>query len=334
MIMKISSFHTTLLLIISIFTLLGCSSSSEEEQKVDDAKAYDITIGYAAWPGYEIVYYPQVKKIFQEYGIKVKIHRYSDQEAAQKAMDNLEIDGTLTTVWDALLLHSNNEFNIILATDISAGSDGIVAQKEIKNIKELKGKKISAQHNAVNMLILLEALQKSNMSYDDVTIIDITNEEALAQIYHHNIDAAVLWEPLLTKTKERIDGNIIFTTKEVNSSVIDILLVSEQSLKSKKDIWKKFIFAWFDTMKTLRTNPNEVIEIVSQQTINPNFEKDYKGLKPGTIELNNNLFTDGGIEKTIEKIDKYINLGKRSKVTVATDFYEEALNEWKAKNAK
>ncbi|WP_332954025.1 hypothetical protein [Microcoleus sp. AR_TQ3_B6] len=38
------------------------------------------------------------------------------------------------------------------------------------------------------------------------------------------LNAAVLWQPLLGETAQSIKGNSIFTTQEVESLVIDILV--------------------------------------------------------------------------------------------------------------
>lgn len=324
--LKIFKFFSVTLI---FFSFIACSSQEEKEQSSHATQMqYDIEIGYAAWPGYEIVYYPQVKRIFQKYGIRVKITRFSDQESACRALSDMKIDAVLTSVWDTLLLNSNNNFHIILATDISYGSDGIVANNTIHSVKDLQGKKISAQNNAINMLILREALQKSGMSYKDVTIVDITNEEALAEIYHKNIDAAVLWEPLLLKTKEKIDGNIIFTTKEVNSSVIDVLAVNDLSFQSKKKVWEKFLFSWYDTMKVLQKNPQEVMSIIERETINPNFSQNYQGLKPGTLALNKELFLQGKLQKSTQKIKSYIQNSNEPHVIISTDFVKQSIKKW------
>ncbi|WP_445246266.1 hypothetical protein [Microcoleus sp. OTE_8_concoct_300] len=48
------------------------------------------------------------------------------------------------------------------------------------------------------------------------------------------LDAAVLWQPLLGETAQAIKGNIIFTTQEVDTLVIDRLVSRSTILAQRK----------------------------------------------------------------------------------------------------
>ena len=173
---------------------------------------------------------------------------------------------------------------------MSKGADGIVTIKEIKSIKELKGKKVSAQSSSVNKLILLEALQLHKMQMNDVKTLNMTNEDALVQLFHNRIEAAVLWEPLLSLAKKKIDGNIFFTTKNLNSLVIDIVLVQSNSINTRAKDWHKFMLSWFELMQSIKEEPKEVFSVVANKLQERDFAKSYAGLQAGTLQLNQQMF--------------------------------------------
>ena len=288
-------------IIFSVLILLLTSCS-------EPLKKHPLKVGFTTWPGFDIIYYAEVKKLFEKNGISVELVKYQDQKLATKALEHLEVDAVMTSVWDAIHIQGDNSFDIILTTNVSAGADGIVSINKIHSMAELKGKKISAQSNSVNELILIEALQLHNMSIHDVNIVDIINEKALAKIFHNEIEAAVLWEPLLSKTAKKINGNILFTTKEVDSLVVDVLVVNSKSVQTRKKEWEGFLCSWFNIMKDLQKQPQTVFDIVSGKIGDRSFAKDYKGLHPGDTSINTDMFINNQLKDTIDKINKIANI--------------------------
>jgi NitT/TauT family transport system substrate-binding protein len=91
------------------------------------------------------------------------------------------------------------------------------------------------------------------------------------------LDAAVLWQPLLGETAQAIKGNIIFTTQEVDSLVIDTLASRSTITGTKKAELKQFIRTWFDVMSAVETKPQEVFQKVGKNLGQKGeaFAKDY-----------------------------------------------------------
>ncbi|MFN9942623.1 MAG: ABC transporter substrate-binding protein, partial [bacterium] len=89
---------------------------------------------------------------------------------------------------------------VVMVVDISAGSDGIAASPDIKSVKDLKGKKVSAKFSTVSHLVLLEALQANQIKPEEVEVLDVINERAANMLKKGEISAATLWEPLMQST--------------------------------------------------------------------------------------------------------------------------------------
>jgi len=322
----------TQLIKITLTTLLFLFFAACSSEDKSTKKPQELTIAFASWPGFDIIYYAQEADLFKKHNLNVKLIKYPDQESATKAIQNLEVDAAMISIWDAMMLDGDHKYDIILATNVSNGADGIVAQKEIKSIKDLKGKKVSTVKNSVNELILLEALQTQDMSLEDINVIDISNEEGVAKLFHKEIDASVVWEPLLSKTKKKIHGNIIFTTKDVNSSVIDVLVVDHNSLQQKKQQWRKFLFAWYEMMDQLKHDAPSVMRIVSEKTINPSFAQDYAGLKAGDIQLNKEIFLNNKLQMTFNTIKQFIKLDKKAApIIINKEFVQKVVYDYENK---
>lgn len=274
-----------LVLLLSLL-LKGCIFSEESQLQ-------SLHIGINNWPGYAIIFYAQEKGIFAQRGLSVELTTFNNQQDNVRAMLRGALDASFVPFWEVMQADPGEDKPVyILVADVSHGSDGIVAQSAIKSVKELKGKRVGTKLGTVSHLILLEALNANQLQPVDVEIDDVLNETAVEKLQVGSLDAAVLWEPTLQDTAKAIQGNVIFTTREVDSTVVDGLVTSASFITNHKATLSKFLLAWFDTIHALETEPEKVFEIVAQtigQT-GESFAEDYAGLRPGNMEMNQRMF--------------------------------------------
>lgn len=151
------------------------------------------------------------------------------------------------------------------------------------------------------------------------------------------LDAAVLWQPLLGETAQAIKGNIIFTTQEFDSLVIDTWVFLSTITGTKKAELKQFIRALFDVMSAVETKPQEVFQKVGKNLGQKGkaFAKDYAGLKKGDIAMQQQIFLCGRLPKAIAQMAKLLKSDPRAgrmprqDVEINTEILTKAIKEWK-----
>ena len=168
---------------------------------------------------------------------------------------------------------------------------------------------------------------------------DISNEAAVERMTKSNLDGAVIWEPLLSDTARNIKGNIVYTTKDVDSLVIDGLASSSSVVANKKAELTQFILAWFDLMQAVETKPSEVFEVVAKQLGQSpeSFASDYAGLKKGDIAMNQRMFEpQGRLTQATQQIIQWLREDQRHGRIIREDFeinaepVNSAIEKWKA----
>jgi NitT/TauT family transport system substrate-binding protein len=180
-----------------------------------------LRVGITSWVGFDIIRYAQPAEIFKRRGLNVELVQFENSQDVSRAVMRGSLDAAFTSFWDVMQVDAGvGKPLVLLTTNISAGADGIVARPAIKSVAELRGKKVGAKLGTVNHLILLEALKAHQIPPAAVEILDYSNEVAAEKINAGAIDAAVLWQPLLGETAKRIQGNVVYTTKQVDSLVI------------------------------------------------------------------------------------------------------------------
>lgn len=295
-------------------------------------------VGITSWAGFDIVLYAQEAGLFKQRGLDVQLIRFENQQDSTRAMLRGTLDATFVSLWDVVQSDSRSDKPaVLMVTNISHGADGIVAQPAIKSVANLRGKRVGAKLGTVNHLILLEALKLHQIKPEEVKIEDISNETAVDLMQQGRLDAAVIWQPLLGETAQAIKGNIIFTTQEVDSLVIDTLVSRLALTPTKKAELKQFIIAWFDIMSAVEKKPNVVFQKVAQNLGQKDeaFAKDYAGLKKGDIAMQKQMFKSGRLSEAIAQMAELLKSDPRAgrmprqDVEINTEIVTTAINEWK-----
>lgn len=272
------------------FLLNACSVSQNQSLK-------SLRVGITSWAGFDIALYAQPSGIFKRRGLEIEFVRFENQQDSSRAVMRGDLDAAFVSCWDVMQVDPGNDKPVVLmTTNISAGSDGIVAKPEIQSVNDLRGKRVGAKLGTVNHLILLEALKAHQIEPAEVQIFDYSNDVAVQKIVAGEIDAVVLWQPSLRETAKVIQGNVIYTTKQLDSLVIDTLVSSTSTVKAKKTELTRFLLAWFDVMHAIKVQPTLVFDTVGKQLgqSGDSFASDYAGLRKGDIALNQRMFQADG----------------------------------------
>ncbi|OLP17674.1 nitrate ABC transporter substrate-binding protein [Leptolyngbya sp. 'hensonii'] len=324
------------LLVLGFFVSLalhGCSGASNKTLQ-------PLKVGITTWPGFDIVLYAEEAGLFKQRGLNVELVRFENQQDSSRAVMRGSLDAAFASLWDVVQIDPGNDKPVVLlVTNISAGSDGIVAQAPIKSVKDLRGKRVGAKLGTVNHLILLEALKLHGLKPEEVKIEDISNESAVQLMEEKRLDAAVIWQPLLGETAQKIKGNIVFTTKEVDSLVIDTFLSRSTLMASKKAEFTQFLGAWLDVMHAVETKPSEVFEKVGKR-LNQEpaaFASDYAGLKKGDMAMQKRMFqSQSRLKEAMEQMGQLLQADPRAGRALRQDIeingepISTAIEQWKS----
>ena len=131
-----------------------------------------------------------------------------------------------STVDTALLyLKKPTDFQYVVAIDDSNGGDGIVAVKDIKSIADLKGRKVAVNEGSVSEFYLNVLLGKAGLKESDLNTVNMTAADAGGAFVAKRVDAAVTWEPWLTKGKSTDFGHLLVDSSTTPGLITDVIIV-------------------------------------------------------------------------------------------------------------
>lgn len=251
--LKFSAIFISLIFIVSI---ISCGKKNKEQ------KTYNI--GIVTWIGYGPLFIAKDKGFFKEEGLDIDIKIMDGPGQRESAYLAGELDFFPNTP-DAFAIFATQgaKGKMIMPMDESWGADGLVAKKEITTVKDLIGKEVGFQSGITSHFFLLYLLDQVGLNVKDVQQVNLGAGEAGAAFIAGKIDAAVTWEPWLTKARELPTGHILATSKDTPGLLVDVLMASNEMLKQNRKDVLAFMRAWFKTVEYFKNNKEECIPIIS-----------------------------------------------------------------------
>ncbi len=142
----------------------------------------------------------------------------------------------------------------------------IVAAPGIHSVADLKGKKVGVEIGFVSHLLLLNALEKSGLSEEDVELVNVPTNETPQVLASGDVDAIVAWQPSSSLALNSLPGSkAIYTSADEPGLIYDLLVASPTSLAMKRDEWRKVVEVWYKIVDYIN-NPatrDKAIEIMA-----------------------------------------------------------------------
>lgn len=194
-----------------------------------DLKPY--RIGYNSWIGYISLFVAQEKGFFKDEGLDLQATSFSAPGDGLTPLLAGQLDAHFTTADSVItaLDKAPGKFKIVYLTDSSAGADAILAKKEFKTIADLKGKSVAATAGQCNELLLSKALASAGLTMNDIKLVNMNPDDAGTAFAAGQLDAAVTWEPWISKVEGEKKGHVIFSSAQTPSLILDVVAISTKS---------------------------------------------------------------------------------------------------------
>jgi NitT/TauT family transport system substrate-binding protein len=226
---------------------------------------HPVRIGFNTWVGYGPLYIAQTKGFFEKRGVSVSLQRIEGTGDRRAALVGGRLEGGGSTIDDLIVGVSEGvPIKMVLALDESSGADGILVSEGISTVKDLKGRTVAVQPGFVNHFFLLYVLDRNGLSSKDIAIKPLEPEAASAAFVARQVDAAVTWEPHLSKVREeRPDGKLLLSSKDYPGTIVDILVFRDDFVNSEPRKVKAIVEAWYDALDYLRIQPVDARAVIA-----------------------------------------------------------------------
>jgi NitT/TauT family transport system substrate-binding protein len=285
-----------LILLIVVVLLVGSVLTACGTKDNKAALTEPVKIALSPWPGWFIWYLVKEKGFFEKRGVNVELVYFPVYSDSLSALSTGKVDANSQTLSDTLAPASKGiGLKAVLVNDNSNGGDGFIVKEGIQSFADLKGKKVATELGTVDHLLMLTALDKHGLKENDVKYTNMTVNDAGPAFISGNLDAAVLWEPFLSKALAEGKGKLLFSSKDTPGLIPDLLVFKESVTKNRPDDVKKILLAWFDALEYWKNNPDESLAIMAKAAETPvaEYKLGVDSVRIFSKEDNQKAFTEG-----------------------------------------
>jgi NitT/TauT family transport system substrate-binding protein len=292
--------------------LHGCSSQTAGSAPA----AQPLISGVNPWPGYSGHYVALQKDFFKEAGVNVQEVFFQSASESITSFLAGKLDVAWLTSGDTIqAVEKDPTIRIIYVVDYSNGSDGIIG-RNIKTPADLKGKTIARENILFENVLLRAYLAKGGLTEKDVVLKDMTAGDAAAAFAAKRVDAAVSYEPWLTKAAKDGGGEVIFSSKDTNL-IADVIATRQKVIQTRKADLQAYLKAVDKAVKLVNAGDSEAVKITATKmgVSEADAKEQIAGVKIFDIDMNKKLgFNKGNSNNVLKNFELNLKEGAQMKV--------------------
>jgi NitT/TauT family transport system substrate-binding protein len=251
--------------LIGLKQTLGASLVIDETFKTPlsfkpcDQNEKPIFIGLNPWMGYAPFAVAKKKGFFEDEGINAKIVMFPKKIEYYYSFEKGKINFYSADAGDqALMSAMGYPCTIVMVNVWDPKSDKIVIKESLKDLSELKGKKLAAEKTSYSdFYFMVKTLEKYGVTLNDVEIVDMSGPEATMAFIRGKVDAILTFDPFVTIAVEEGKGKAVAVHEEMSDNGPIGFAVKNELLNEKPDMVVKVLRAYFRALKWCEKEENE-----------------------------------------------------------------------------
>jgi len=213
-----------------------------------------------------LVFTAKQKGMFEKHGLDVSVSNFT---SGKQSLDTVIGGGAdIATAAEAPITAAAmaKQPIAVVAKMESAGLKTLASAKSgIKQVSDLKGKKIAFTAGTGGEVYTLRLLKSVGLTAADVTLVNLRPQDMVPALVAGSIDAYSTWEPNVANGKKIMgeSGYVQLDTKGIYSETFVIALMKSY-LDGNPDAVEKFLAALIEAEKWQQANPEEAISLVAK----------------------------------------------------------------------
>ncbi|MBR1159181.1 sulfonate ABC transporter substrate-binding protein [Bradyrhizobium elkanii] len=204
---------------------------------------------------------------FKPQGISVKWVEFSSGPPMMEAMNVGSVD--YGAVGDSPPIFAQAAGAAIVyaaAQPIINGSGILVPQNSaIKNVAELKGKRVGFTKGSSAHNVVIQTLEKAGLTYDDITPVYLTPPDAGPAFANGGIDAWAIWDPYFAIAETRQNGRILVKTRDITKTN-SFYIANRDFARNRGAILQQIVDVTTSSAAWAQAHPDEVAKSLAAVT--------------------------------------------------------------------
>lgn len=247
--------------------LSGCGGQGKTADRAKDSKPSLVKVRYAPYTGLNglAARMGKEKGFFAEEGIDVE---FVDIKDSVSGLASGDVDFADSPTTNAIVAAGRGApVKIVASAFRTKGPFYLISKPEIKNIEDLRGKKIGISGFGTGLEVYTRViLQKHGLTPNDVTFIaNGSHNQAFASLESGQVDATIIHEPFVTLGETSGKAHLLARGWDYLPTFhTGVLTASSQFISKQPELVEKMIRAYFKSQEYAKSHPDEYLDYAMQ----------------------------------------------------------------------
>lgn len=193
-----------------------------------------IRIAVHPWPPFDLLYLAQEHGFFDDEDVPVQLVELSSLADARRAYERGQTDGMACGLAELIAARSASDRRpqAIVVTDLSDGADVVLVRSGIRDVEDLRGRRVAAEPASLGVYLLVRALETRGLTLEDVRPVFIDQTHMADAFAQGEIDAAVTYPPFAAAL-QRAGAEPVFSSRELPGEVIDVVALDAEVVAAR-----------------------------------------------------------------------------------------------------
>lgn len=253
------------ILILCGLLFTGCSSVSRQEA------VPSVRLGVVPLPHYADVWVAYKKGFLQEElektGYRLDWRTIALGPVVSEAFAAGEIDMGVMGDFPAFIGRSaGTDFSITSVASTAPKALALIVRPDsrVQSMAELKGKKVATTKAAYGQKLLALLVEQAGMKMEDIEFVSLSMPDLASALARGDIDAGVVWDPLLTKLVESGDARVVADGTGIYDAYA-VWLTTNELLSKHKEAVKAVMRARKRGVEYMQANQEESQKLLLEE---------------------------------------------------------------------
>jgi len=264
---------TTLAVVALLAALLaagGCAKQAGTRQESGAPVLKEVRVGIVPLPHYAHMWVAKKKGFLdeelQKAGYKLKWQPFGLGPMVSEAFAANHVDLGVMGDFPAFIGRAaGTDYRIVAIASAAPKALALVVKKDsaVAAVADLRGKKVATTKGAYGQRLLDLLLENSGMTANDIRFVHMTMDDLAAALVRGDVDAGVMWDPLLTRMEEAGEIRIIADGTGVYEAYAVLMAGGELVAKHPAAV-DAVLKAYRRGSEYLRQNPDEGVKLLAE----------------------------------------------------------------------
>jgi sulfonate transport system substrate-binding protein len=250
-------------ILVFLFSMAGILTSNTI------AQASDVRIGYQKSSTLISILKAngELEKALEPLGARISWHEFSSGLPLLEAVNvgNVDVSGDVADTVPVFAQAAGAQIAYYAEETASPSAQAVLVggTSAIKTVADLKGKRVAVTKGAGSHYLLLSALGKSGLGFNEITPAYLAPADGRAAFANNSVDAWVAWDPYLTTAKASLGAHTLVDGSNGLASYKRYYLSTNDFADRHRDILNVIFTKLTETGKWVKAHPEAAASILA-----------------------------------------------------------------------